>query len=34
MSVHVRPTNQLSKYYRDRVDVSTCKDQKSVVQVL
>ena len=34
MSVHVRPTNQLSKCYRDRVDVSTCKDQKSVVQVL
>ena len=34
MSVHVRPTNQLSKYYRDRVDVSTCKAHKPVVQVL
>ena len=34
MSVPVRTTNQLSKCYRDRVDVSTCKDQKSVVQVL
>ena len=33
MSVPARTTNQLSKCYRDRVDVSTCKDQKSVVQV-
>ena len=34
MSVPARTTNQLSKCYRDRVDVSTNKDQKSVFQVL
>ena len=34
MSVPARTTNQLSKCYRDRVDVSTCKDHKPVVQVL
>ena len=33
MSVPIRTTNQLSKCYRDRVDVSTCKDHKPVVQV-
>ena len=34
MSVYARTTILLSKCHRDRVDVSTNKDHKPVVQVL